>query len=167
MQLGPLYRAIFRGTPFLAGLLVSLVGAAVLIGWQIGNPALTQIRPWLPAMRPLVAVGLMFCGVGLIARQRDWRGVAKLCAIAVLLVASSTLPQFFRSDDAQTSAGPADADSTVVASAEPGEADPTSVGDSSAAVTAPAETTAAPALAAVDSITTETGELVEIGRAHV
>ena len=155
MQLGPLYRAIFRGTPFLAGLLVSLVGAAVLIGWQLGNPVLTQIRPWLPAMRPLVAVGLLFCGVGLIARQRDWRGVAKLCSIAVLLVASSTLPQFFRAGDPDGTADPAAADSSVVATAEPANSPPATSGDAGAVDPTTAETTPAPALAVVDSITTD------------
>jgi PAS domain S-box-containing protein len=84
--------------PF-AGVLVVLVGAAALVGWWCGLPALTAVLPSWPVLTPNSGVLLVLCGVALIlaapAAAPRWAvAVSKLCAATALAFAGTMLFEY-------------------------------------------------------------------------
>lgn len=80
----------------LAGVVAVVIGLSVIVGWQIGSPLLTQVRPGLPPMQYVTALSFVIAGIGLLAASssRDSAaGIAGLLvgAIGLLSVVQDTL----------------------------------------------------------------------------
>ena len=94
MNFQPFVRSAIRAIPQVTGLLVALLGLAVLLGWQFHSTFWIQVRPWLAPMRPITALGFLLCGVGLIALQRGQRRTPMAVSVAILAITGSALWQF-------------------------------------------------------------------------
>jgi len=69
----PLVRKVeVRGACGLAAA-ATLLGAVVLLGWVIGNDAITRVVPTLVAMQPATAVDFLLLGVSLLLVTNPWR----------------------------------------------------------------------------------------------
>jgi len=84
-----------RPVPWLAAVLVVVVGAVVLVGWALRLPLLTTVVPSLPAMMPNTAVAFVLAGMALWllspqhpsqGHHRVGRGLALLVALFGLVV---------------------------------------------------------------------------------
>ncbi len=63
-----------------------VVGAAVLIGWQIGSQTLTSIVPGLVAMNPVTALGFIALGAALLMRAEGGAGPRRWIPLGLALV---------------------------------------------------------------------------------
>src|SRR5215471_4672350 len=70
-----------------AGVLVSAVGAAVLIGWYARFTPLVQILPAVAPIHHTTAFSFLLSGIGLIFAAGGHRRAATLCAASSLAVA--------------------------------------------------------------------------------
>jgi HD-GYP domain-containing protein (c-di-GMP phosphodiesterase class II) len=77
------------------GLLVTALGAAVMLGWAAGIAPLRQVGPGLPVMVPNTALGLSMAGLALwlVAARRRSR-LALACGCAVALLGALTLAEY-------------------------------------------------------------------------
>jgi PAS domain S-box-containing protein len=84
-----------RPVPWLAAVLVVVVGAVVLAGWALRLPLLTSVVPSLPAMMPNTAVAFLLAGLSLWMvgpqqtsrwRRRAGQGLALLVALFGMVV---------------------------------------------------------------------------------
>ncbi len=98
-------RAVRRATPRLyicisttAGIVVALVGGAVLLGWWLHIPALKTVVPGLTSMKPNTAVCLAMAGLALsMSRAHASRGLRRsgaFFALATLVVATLTVTEY-------------------------------------------------------------------------
>lgn len=103
----------FSQLPRLAGLLVALLGMAVIIGWHEHWLVLIQIHPAFAPMKFDTAVGFILCGTGLVSLTTRHAGLARWlgglgCALGGLILLeyvtgqSLGLDEFFVRDDIQT-----------------------------------------------------------------
>jgi sensor domain CHASE-containing protein len=91
-------RLLLQAAPLAAGVLVALLGAIVLVGWMTHATAIVKIRPWLPPMRPLAALGFMLAGAGLVAVRTGFRRTSIAMAVGVIAISLAALPLYFQID---------------------------------------------------------------------
>lgn len=91
-------RLVLQAAPLLAGILVAMLGAVVLVGWTVHATAVVMIRPWLPPMRPLAALGFIVSGFGLIAARQRWRRAAQGAALGVIAISLTALPSYVQQE---------------------------------------------------------------------
>lgn len=99
-QITHLYSVHIESIPHLAVSGVALIATVVLIGWFPGIPRLQSFLPGLPAMEPLVAIGLLFCGASLWLlapkettpmRRRTGQMLALFCLLPALFSVAESL----------------------------------------------------------------------------
>jgi signal transduction histidine kinase len=91
-------RMLLQAAPLVAGILVSLLGAIVLLGWSTHAWAIVKIRPWLPPMRPLAALGFVLCGIGLVGVRLRLRRTSLGAALGVVAISVAAVPLYFGLD---------------------------------------------------------------------
>jgi PAS domain S-box-containing protein len=83
----------------IAGVSVALLGSAALAGWLFQIDALKCIVPGATPLKPNIAAGMLFCGVGLSllsSRKIDWmRSPITLMALLAITLAVLTLGEIF------------------------------------------------------------------------
>src|SRR5690242_16837854 len=89
----------FKAPSALAGIIIILVGCAVLIGWIFSITVLKSIMPSWIAMTPNTAVLFILAGLALLLCRAEqaarWSGYLSAgCAGIVLLIAVLTLSQY-------------------------------------------------------------------------
>jgi len=82
--------------PELAGAATVTLGGTVIAGWALDIPLLRSVLPHAIAMQPVTAIALILGGCALIAVRRARRRspIARLIAMAILLLAGIDLAQF-------------------------------------------------------------------------
>ena len=75
------------------GIIVSLLGILVLVGWHINNTALIQVLPAFVPMQYNTALGFLLCGIGLLCFFIS-RKLSFIFGILVFLLGSLTLSQY-------------------------------------------------------------------------
>ena len=71
----------------LAGLLVTLLGLSVLLGWMLDVTILKSVAPAFVGMNPITALTLALSGVSLhLLVKKSWLWLGRGCAVAVVLV---------------------------------------------------------------------------------
>jgi methyl-accepting chemotaxis protein len=95
---------LFQSWSRRAGIAVTAVGVAVLIGWMLNIPLLKSIHPSLVTMKANTALAFLLSGIALLmlqagpADQRKLR-IARWCALAVALVGLLTLSEYILGRD--------------------------------------------------------------------
>ena len=79
---------------FCLGLLISLLGAAVILGWYWRCSYLIQIHPALVPMQFNTALGFLLSGTSLLASIRKRSGLASVLGILVALMGGLTLMEY-------------------------------------------------------------------------
>jgi len=85
--------SVVRPAQVAAGLAAVALGFTVVVAWVIGNEALTRVHPLFPPMPSSVAIGLLICGVALLAGAGGWRRLGGASASVVFVLGLSTLVQ--------------------------------------------------------------------------
>jgi len=80
------------------GLLVSLIGALVLVGWFLDIAALKSVIPGLAAMKPNTALGFLLTGLSL-WRQQPGGWIAKPCALLAAVLGLLTIGEYLLGSD--------------------------------------------------------------------
>ncbi|HLS80661.1 MAG TPA: PAS domain S-box protein [Steroidobacter sp.] len=76
-----------------AALVLLIVGAAVCLGWMVGEPMLIQLRSdWAP-MKFNAALGFALLGMGAASLAQGARRLARVCAVLVTVIGVATLAQ--------------------------------------------------------------------------
>ena len=78
----------------LAGLASLCLGAVVLLGWYLHEPALIQVNPAFVPMQYNTALGFFLGGLALLAALWSWHRSALCCGFLVLLVGLLTLAEY-------------------------------------------------------------------------
>jgi len=72
----------------IAGVVVSVVSVAVLVGWHVHFIPLIQVLPSMTPTHRMTAMSLLISGVGLIVAVTGHRTAVVICALVVLLAAT-------------------------------------------------------------------------------
>jgi PAS domain S-box-containing protein len=83
-----------RTVTLIAGCTVAVLGAAVLVAWQVHFIRLIQVLPGRTPTHRMTALGLLLSGVGLALAAANRRRAAGLCAALLLALASLVLAEY-------------------------------------------------------------------------
>ena len=86
--------SVGRPTRVAAGALAAALGLTVVVAWLTGDEALMRVHPLFPPMPYSVAIGLLVCGVALLAGAGGWRRLAGASAGVVFIVGLAPLAQY-------------------------------------------------------------------------
>ena len=78
---------------------VSVLGLLVIVGWYSNKLVLTQVFPGFTPMRYNTALGFLLCGISLLAKNLDYRILARICGTVVLILSSLTLLEYLADVD--------------------------------------------------------------------
>jgi PAS domain S-box-containing protein len=96
-----LARSFFAFIQTSSGVAAVLLGLVVIVGWQIGSPTLTQVRPGLPAMQYVNALAFAIAGVGLLSAAVARDEVAGIAGLLTGVIGLLSLTQDLLNVDPQ------------------------------------------------------------------
>jgi PAS domain S-box-containing protein len=96
-----LARRFFVVIQMSSGVAAVLLGLIVIVGWQVGSPVLTQVRPGLPAMQYVNALAFALAGVGLLSAAVERDEVAGIAGLLMGAIGLLSLTQDLLNVDPQ------------------------------------------------------------------
>ena len=82
------------GLTRLTGFLSLVLGAIVLLGWYLHEPALIQVNPTFVPMQYNTALGFAVGGLALLGLAWYWPRFARITSVIVLLIGMLTLIEY-------------------------------------------------------------------------